>query len=648
MTRKERIQGGILFFIAAMIIAAILPRAFIQHTKALTSDRDLPTANTNPSEISKSPLPTYVYLSQVYDSVQALLVRLAAGDSTHTTVWPYQIEGLLFQLYQRGIIDVPDSLRAFSRIQLVRDGSVVKGHIDSFYLYRHAVGLVKLWFQTNTTAEKEEISRWYRALIRPNIVLDTVLSRPFLHYVHANGHKSTQVRISADDGRSPVLQDVVKEPQGWWDRLRQNTWVRLLGYVFLTLSLFLILALYIYFNFPQIYHNWRELAFILLWFVLFGYLVTVVERVPQIDIYLLPFAIVPIVVKNFYETRLAIVVHVLLILMASYLTSLGYEFTYTEILMGFIAVLTPTETRHWSSFFKLVFYVTLTGLVTHIVLSIVGSETTAKSEVQRVFSFILQGILLLLAYPLIPLVERIFGYTSSITLVDLYDLNHPLIRELSLRAPGTLQHSLQVGHLAELAAEAIGANALLVKVGALYHDIGKVKNPEYFIENQQEGNPHEAVDPLESAKKIIEHVTEGVRMAKQAGLPKIIRDFITTHHGTTLVEYFYRKALEQNPNDPTLEMAFRYPGPRPRTKEQVLLMIADSAEAASRSLDKPDAQSISNLVDSILQKKMEDEHFFYNDTTTPELYTAVDVIKRTLTNIYHVRLKYPGQPSENP
>ena len=647
MTRKERIRGGIFFFIAAMIIAAILPRAFIQPTNALTSGRELPTADTNPSEISKPPLPTYVYLPQVYDSVQALLAHLAARDSTHATDWPYQIEDLLFQLYQRGIINVPDSLRAFSRIQLVRDGSVVKRHIDSFFLYRHAVDLVKLWLQVNTTAEREEISKWGRALVRPNVVLDTALSSSFLYYVQSNGNKSDRVISSLGNGSS-AGRDAIKKPGSWWDRLRQNPWVRLLGYVFLTLSLFLILALYIYFNFPQIYHDWRELSFILLWFVLFGYLVTVVERVPQIDIYLLPFAIVPIVVKNFYETRLAIVVHVLLILMASYLTSLGYEFTYTEILMGFIAVLTPSETRHWSSFFKLVFYVTLTGLATHIVLSIVGSEIVTEGDLRRVFSFILQGVLLLLAYPLIPLVERIFGYTSSITLVDLYDLNHPLIKELSLRAPGTLQHSLQVGHLAELAAEAIGANALLVKVGALYHDIGKVKNPEYFIENQQEGNPHEEVDPLESAKKIIEHVTEGVRMAKQAGLPKIIRDFITTHHGTTLVEYFYRKALEQSPDDPSLEMAFRYPGPKPRTREQVLLMIADSAEAASRSLDKPDAQSISNLVDSILQKKMEDEQFSESEISFNELYTAVDVIKRTLTNIYHVRLKYPGQPSENP
>jgi len=609
-----------------MIIAAFLPHAFLNHAVAHNSASAITEEDAAQASPSPAPLPTYIYLPQVYDSVQAVLARIAAADSAQIGQWTYPLEDLLFRLYQRGIIDVPDSLKAFSTIQLVRKGKTVPFHIDSFYLHRQAGEMVKLWLQTNTLLGSTDISKWEHALVRPNVVMDPALSNSFLHYLKTHNKKTPLIDTPSKNGAA-AEQLVVTNPQNWWNRMRQNAWVRLIGYLFLTLTLFLILALYIYYNFPHIYHDWRELTFILLWFVLFGYLVTAVERVPQLDIYLLPFAIVPIVVKNFYETRLAIVVHVLLILMASYLTSLGYEFTYTEILMGFIAVLTPSETRHWS---------------------IVGSEVASGGDMRRVFSFILQGILLMLAYPMIPLVERIFGYTSSITLVDLYDLNHPLIKELSLRAPGTLQHSLQVGHLAELAAEAIGANALLVKVGALYHDIGKVKNPEYFIENQQERNPHEGVDPLESAKKIIEHVTEGARMAKHAGLPKIVRDFITTHHGTTLVEFFYHKALEQNPEDANLEMAFRYPGPKPKTKEQVLLMIADSVEAASRSYDKPDAQLISKLVDSIVQKKMEDDQFSESEISFKELSIAVDVIKRTLTNIYHVRLKYPKQPSERP
>ena len=254
----------------------------------------------------------------------------------------------------------------------------------------------------------------------------------------------------------------------------------------------------------------------------------------------------------------------------------------------------------------------------------------------------LNGFLTLLAYPLIPLLGNLFGFTSNITLAELSDLDHPLLKELSLKAPGTLQHSLQVSNLAEAAAKAIGAQDLLVKVGALYHDVGKTLKPHYFIENQSGTNPHDQLSHLDSARIIIEHVTEGVKMAQQKNLPKIIVDFIKTHHGTTAVEYFYR-LHNQNTEGGTNDRApFQYLGPRPRTREEVILMLADSLEATSKSLKVKTNESIDELVERIVTDKVAHGQLQDSEMTFGELETCKVSFKATLKSIHHLRIEYPN------
>jgi len=249
----------------------------------------------------------------------------------------------------------------------------------------------------------------------------------------------------------------------------------------------------------------------------------------------------------------------------------------------------------------------------------------------------------LLAYPLIPLLERIFGFTSSITLMELSDINKPLLKKLAEEAPGTFQHSLQVANLAESAATKINAKALLVKVGALYHDIGKLKSPSFYIENQKGKNPHDNLDPLKSAQIIIEHVSEGVKMVKKNRLNVAIIDFIKTHHGTTRVEYFFQKHKKLNPTQTNKEPNFRYPGPIPTSKETTILLLADSIEAAAKSLKNYDEHVINDLVDKIVGSKIAMGQLANSELSFEELEICKKEFKRVLNGIYHARIEYPRE-----
>ncbi|MEL6274086.1 MAG: HDIG domain-containing metalloprotein, partial [Bacteroidota bacterium] len=348
------------------------------------------------------------------------------------------------------------------------------------------------------------------------------------------------------------------------------------GYALLTALVILLLFLYLRHFFPRVYGKLGKLVFVMMWPVLYALIIRAVEGNINMSAYVVPFCIVPIVIRIFFNERLAFFVHVSVVLIASFLTTLGYEFTFLQILAGIIVLLSNVDTRDWNQFFYSMLYIFLAYALAWTGLSLIQEGTWETIDLS-VYPWIFLNVLFtLLAYPLIPLLERFFGFTSSISLMELSDMNRPLLRELALKAPGTLQHSLQVANLAEAAAQRIGANPLLVKVAALYHDIGKTAKPEYYIENQSGKNPHNDISDLESAKIIIEHVTEGLQMAKKFRLPNVITDFIKTHHGTTRVEYFYRNHLKAFPEHNFDESLFRYPGPRPSSKEETILMLADS------------------------------------------------------------------------
>lgn len=419
-----------------------------------------------------------------------------------------------------------------------------------------------------------------------------------------------------------------------------------IGYFILTALILGALVLFSFKYFPDIGKTSLGISFLLMWPVMFALLVWLVGKNPQISQYMIPFCITPIVVYNFYGGRLALFVHIVVVLICSFISGLGYEFTFLQILAGIVTVLIISETRYWNKFFIAIIVILATYLLGYLGLALINSGTLAQAEL-TIFGWLgFNALLLLLAYPFIPIVEKIFGFTSSITIAELADMNKPLLRDLSIRAPGTLQHSLQVANLSEAAAKAIGANSLLVKTAALYHDIGKMNNPFYFIENSNGRNEHDKINNFESAKVIIDHVVEGEVMAKMARLPKLISDFITTHHGTTRVEYFYRKQKTDEPDREFDESLFRYPGPKPTSKEQAIMMIADSLEAAAKSLKEPTGVDIDNLIDKIIDYKIDEGQLSESSLSFAELEKCKETFRAVLRSIYHVRIEYPDNTSE--
>lgn len=421
---------------------------------------------------------------------------------------------------------------------------------------------------------------------------------------------------------------------------RKAAWVYA-GELLLTLLIIGLFTMYLRVFEPQLFQHFPQVAFIFLWVGVLGYLSYFIHQIGFIDPIMIPFAIAPIVIKNFYKGTLAFVTYLVVTLMSTIILAEDLNFLMVQWLIGLVILVANVKTRNWSSFFFSMIYLFCTYVLGMLALAFIREGALMSIEWTFLGWVALNVVLSLLSYPLVPLMERIFGFTSDVTLLELGSLDRPILRELSLKAPGTLQHSLQVGNLAENAASAIGANALLCKVAALYHDIGKMKNPFHFIENQSGQSPHDNLTPLQSAAIIIEHVTEGLKMAKKEGLPRVIIDFISTHHGTTRVSYFYQKHLKAHPDEEADPSAFTYPGMRPQTKEQAVFMMADSIEAAAKSLQKPTADAIDSLVDNIIAGKLKQQQFDEADLTFKELETVKAVFKKLLKSIYHVRIEYP-------
>jgi hypothetical protein len=424
--------------------------------------------------------------------------------------------------------------------------------------------------------------------------------------------------------------------------ITQRNWGIYIGYLLLTGLVLGLFAAYLFLYCRPLFENWYELIFLFAWFPVFAYLVFIITRIDALSVYMIPFGIVPILVKTFYDKWMALFTHLMLVLLATFLSSSGFEFAFLQTLVGIIVFL--TNTRDWNQYFFTIFTVFLTLALGHLGLSLVQQGSFRGIDLSMFNWIFLSSFLTLLANPLIPLLERMFGFTSSMALAELSDLNRPLLQELALKAPGTLQHSLQVANLAEAAARRVGANPLLVRVAALYHDIGKTVKPEYFIENQSDENLHNQLPFRESARIIIDHVTLGVEMARQYRLPKVLIDFIQTHHGTTLVEYFYRKEQAAHPDDFVSEEDFCYPGPKPRSKEESILMLADSIEAAAKaSLKNPAPGDIQALVERIVAGKLNKKQLEDSALTFSDLEKCKGVFLQILRSVYHARIEYPSE-----
>lgn len=359
------------------------------------------------------------------------------------------------------------------------------------------------------------------------------------------------------------------------------------------------------------------------------------------SLYYIPFCIVPIIIRILFDTRLALYLHLLVILIAGFFVPNSFEFVFYQTTAGMVAIYSIRNLIKREQLLLSAMYILSAYLISFIGIALLREGSLSQIEWINFVPFIVSVLLSLLAYPLIYGFERLFGITSDVALIELTNTNNKLLRELAFKAPGTFQHSLQVANLAEAAIFKIGGNSLLVRAGALYHDIGKIENPQYFIENQNTGiSPHDKLPYEQSAQIIIKHVHKGIEITRKHQLPESVIDFIRTHHGNTRVDYFYQSFLKNSPEKFVDENIFRYPGPIPFSKETGVLMLADSVEAASRSLKNPDAQSINDLVERIIDYKLEQNQLDNCDITLKDLETIKLIFKTMLMSIYHVRIDY--------
>jgi len=406
--------------------------------------------------------------------------------------------------------------------------------------------------------------------------------------------------------------------------------------------LLLLLLVYIVNFRREVYYNNLKFSFILLMVIIVVGMSSIIIRNDLVNLYIVPFALLPIIVKTFYDARLALFVHTVAILLVGFMAPNGFEFIFLNFTTGAIAIIGLTNVLKRVQLFRLAFYVSITYCTMFVGVYLLQGGDLLKLTWQNFIYFVVSGFLLLMAYPLIYVFEKMFSFLSDVTLMELSNTNQPLLRKLNEKAPGTFQHSLQVANLAEEAAYMIGAHPLLARVGALYHDIGKVFNPMYFIENlNTDKNPHSDISNEESARIIIDHVYKGIEFAHKHRLPEQIIDFIRTHHGTTKVLFFYQTFKKQFPDNEIDSKKFTYPGPIPFSREMALVMMADSVEAASRSLRDKNQDSINDLVDNIIYYQMINDQYNNSNITYKDLSIVKELFKHKLMTIYHVRVEYP-------
>jgi hypothetical protein len=360
-----------------------------------------------------------------------------------------------------------------------------------------------------------------------------------------------------------------------------------------------------------------------------------------LHVYIIPFVMVPIFIRVFMDSRTAFMTHIVMIMMCACVLQHPLEFVAVELVAGLIAIFSLRELSSRSQLFWTAILVTAGAALTNASLDWMRNDSFLIFDYSEFNYLIVNGLLLFCSYPLLYLIEKAFGFTSNITLIELSDMNKELLRRMSEVAPGTFQHSIQVGNLAAEIANKIGAKSQLVRTGALYHDIGKIINPIYFTENQSGVNPHGNMTYIESAQMIISHVTEGLKLAEKYNLPNIIKDFISTHHGQGKAKYFYVQQKNAFPDEKVDELLFTYPGPNPFTKEQAILMMADTVEAASRSLPDYTEKSIRELVNRLIDVQVEEGYFKECPITFRDIAYAKTVLIEKLKTIYHTRISYP-------
>lgn len=573
--------------------------------------------------------------------------------SLPSTDYVRYIERTLKALYEDGIIAGNDLKRmeedSIIAIRLVDKNVATSRFIDQLYTVKEAYEYL---LNADTTHYKKKILQQCNLndYITPNLVYDEEKSeaaqKDLLSNISwangfvLNGQKIIDRGEIVDEQTYNILESLRKEWEKRSDSVQEKRLTLAGQILYVGIFLFCFMAYLELFR-ADYYERKGTLTLLFALIVFFPVLSSIMVEQNLSSIYVVPFAMIPIIVRVFLDSRTAFMAHVTIILLCSITLRFPHEFILLQVVAGMVAIYSLRELSQRSQLLRTALVVFISYALLYFAFELIHEDDLTKLNTRMYIYFMINGILLLFAYPLLFLLEKIFGFTSDVTLVELSNINNSLLREMSEVAPGTFQHSLQMANLAAAAANKIGGKSQLVRTGALYHDIGKMVNPAFFTENQSGVNPHKSLSYEQSAQVIISHITDGLKLAEKHNLPKVIKDFISTHHGRGLTKYFYISYKNEHPDEEVDQEKFRYPGPNPFTKEQAVLMMADSVEAASRSLPEYTEESISTLVDKIIDTQVSEGYFKECPITFKDIATVKALFKEKLKTMYHTRISYP-------
>ena len=561
----------------------------------------------------------------------------------------------LHSLYQKGIMEQKayDELRrdTSNMIRVVSDKQAVSISITEVYSAKTAYEQL---FHEDILAQQRSLLQKCNLndYIVPNLIYDRERSEsskndllsgiPQASGLVQKGQKIVDRGEIVTEKTYRIIESFKMEDELRNEGVTQNQ-ISLTGQILYIAIIMICFTVYLSLYRKDYFEKWRSYVMPYTLIVIFALLTSLFIRHAFIHVYILPYAIAPIFIRVFMDSRTAFITHFTMVVICAVMLQHPFEFTVIESVAGLVAISSLRELSQRSQLFKTAFIVTIACMVVNLAFDWMRADALTQIDYSTYNYLILNGIALLFAYPLLYLIEKTFGFTSDITLIELSNTNSPLLRRMSEIAPGTFNHSIQVANLAGEIANKIGAKAQLVRTGALYHDIGKLANPIYYTENQSGINPHETLTDIESAQIIISHVTEGIKMADKYNLPNVIRDFIATHHGLGKAKFFYIRYHNEHPDEPVDDLLFTYPGPNPFTREQACLMMADTVEAASRSLPDYTEQSIRGLVDRLIDGQVTDGFFKECPITFRDIQYAKTVLIEKLKTVYHTRVSYPTE-----
>ena len=557
------------------------------------------------------------------------------------------------EIYQMGIINTNEYNNIFkdstSMIRFVSGKNAKSLKVSSFYstiaAYEHIFANEKL------AAQRAILSRCnLNNYIEANIVYDKeksdaekndlLSSIPLASGMVMSGQKIIDRGEIVNDYTCRVLNSFDKEMKRR-SSTQDEIMTTFIGQILFVLILVMMFTSYLTLFRKDYFEKPRSITMLYTMITLFPILVSMMMKHNFFSVYIIPFAMAAIFVRVFMDSRTAFITHVTMILICAAAVKYQYEFIIVQLASGLVAIYSLRELSKRSQIFITAILVTISSCIVYLALQLMQDNQVCNIDPSMYTYFIINGIFLLLSYPMMYLIEKMFGFISNVTLFELSNTNKGLLRNLSEIAPGTFQHSITVGNLAAEIANRIHANSLLVRTGALYHDIGKMTNPVFFTENQAGVNPHDQLSDLESAQIIISHVTEGLKLAEKFNLPGIIKDFISTHHGNGLTKFFYINYCNEHPDEKVDKEQFQYPGPNPFTREQAILMMADTVEAASRSLKEYTEESISALTNKLIDSQVAGGFFRECPITFRDIALAKSVLIERLKSIYHTRISYP-------